>query len=251
MQNFIISHVLLNSMEKKKSLLLFLSLIVAFVLILTFVSANVIIKSVPVQSRWVADGTTEYRMDVYLDTTSEPLEIITGAEWEIAVPSFLTVTRAELPAQNDFFEGFSMAPGWNRVDSTVSGGELTDNVRLVDLTINGFNYGPSNREGILGSYWFTVNTNAPLGVTNFGLNGLYVYDGNADPLATTIEDIPFNIISPPFYADSSKILNRIFKGNNFMFSPDENNKPWFIGAIIVIVLIIVVIILHVKHKHRR
>lgn len=56
----------------------------------------------------------------------------------------------------------------NRVDDTVSGGELTDNVRTVDA-----NNGPTNRTGILGSYWFTVNANAPLGETNFDLNGVY------------------------------------------------------------------------------
>lgn len=119
------------------------------------------------QETLVADGKTEYRMDVYADSTNVPDKTITGSQWHITVPSYLSITRASLPdSTHDYFYNIIMDSGWNRVDSIVSNGELADNVRLSNDVVSG----AENKVGLLGSYWFTVDSDAPLGDSNFSFN---------------------------------------------------------------------------------
>jgi hypothetical protein len=102
-----------------------------------------------------------------------------SAEWDLVVPTdYFSVNGASLPSAdnpstnpNDWYYGFSMNSGWNRVDSTLTGNELTDNVRMTQAL-----EGPSNREGELGVYDIHVRDDAPLGQTSFDLNGVYFSD---------------------------------------------------------------------------
>ena len=166
--------------------------------------ANMIIESVPQSGNWIADGTTEYRMDVYADSTGIPTETIVSAEWDVVVPSYLTVTRAELPSTNnpstnvnDFFYNINMNSGFNRVDSTVGSGELTDNVRIS----NNFVSGAVNKDGLLGSYWFTVNP-VYSGPSSFDLNSVYFFNPNFDEYSNDLENVDvvnggFNVQAVP------------------------------------------------------
>jgi len=122
----------------------------------------------------VADGQTEYRMDVYADTTEPDIANtqIESAEWDVIVPEGIDITGAELPDTNnpsqnpnDFFYNFFMFAPYNAVDSTMdSKRKLRFNVRIVDKR-----EGPTNRIGILGSYYFTVNE-GETGTKKFELN---------------------------------------------------------------------------------
>ena len=128
----------------------------------------------------VRDGTTEYKMRVVLDSTDVPSAIITSGQYHLYVPAGLAIARAELPdthnpPQNDsdFFFGVVMDASYNRVDSSMDGTrDLTDNVRSSEDGVSG----NSNRVGDFGWYYFTVNTDAPLGQAEFGLHSVYFYD---------------------------------------------------------------------------
>lgn len=158
---------------------------------------QVVISTVPVEQVWVADGVTEYQMDVWLDSTPLPDEYIGGAQWSLFVPAWATFVRSDFPASQDFFEGYDMFPGFNRIDDTVQDGELKDNVRITDVMQHGANYGPQDRIGKLGSYWFTVNPGATPGETAFDLNEFYtaVANGVGDPLPFTEVHLPLTIVS--------------------------------------------------------
>ena len=90
--------------------------------------SNVIIRTVPEQTTAVADGVTEYRMDVVGDTTGELGREIRSASWQVYIPDQTTFTNAALPdgtnytpgpsqAESDFFYGWPMNPSYNYVDS--------------------------------------------------------------------------------------------------------------------------------------
>src|SRR3989344_5584247 len=106
-------------------------------------SPSVIVKTVPVQLAWKADGVTEYQMNVYADNTELNPESTAGANWQIVQPSglgpYIVITRAEWPSVNDdFFSGFSiffqtLGANWNAHGKSVTG------------------TGPANKNGILAS----------------------------------------------------------------------------------------------------
>ncbi|MFH1138286.1 MAG: right-handed parallel beta-helix repeat-containing protein [Pseudomonadota bacterium] len=129
------------------------------------------IGTIPETPAWVADGVTEYRLDVFADTTHLPGQAFFLAEWDLVVPDVLTLTRALLPdpaeaGWGDFFSSLEMDDQANRIDSTIDQGESDDNVRLVRDVFSG----AANKVGLLGSYFFTVNVGAPPGPVGFGLN---------------------------------------------------------------------------------
>ena len=66
-------------------------------------NSDIVIKTVPNAYNWIRDGITEYQMDVYADSTADDVKDkkIRSAEWDVVVPSFLNVTRAELPDPNN------------------------------------------------------------------------------------------------------------------------------------------------------
>lgn len=143
--------------------------------------ADVIIRTEWPETELVADGQTEYQLNVRASTTEIPGMGFSAAEWDVAdIPTYFTITGAVLPSPDnpstnpdDFFFDYYMDPAWNRVDGTVSGGELDDNVRLV----NNVREGPSDVDDkLLGIYTFTVNIDAPPGEGSFDLNDVAFMD---------------------------------------------------------------------------
>ena len=183
--------------------------LICFSLLMIFligsVSAGIIIKSVPEKTEWIADGVTEYRMDVIADTTGFD-KLINNVGWGVIVPAGLIVKRAELPSQtnpsdnpDDFFYNWLMFGAYNRVDSTIrlvnGRRELEDNTRMVAAVFDGV----PPRQGILGSYWFVVPENVT-GNLSFGLNN--VAFASDDEVSynilngVTIQNIPFVVKAP-------------------------------------------------------
>src|SRR3989344_2947572 len=127
----------------------------------------------------------------------------------VDVPSYISITGASLPSSNnpstnplDFFFGYLMDSGFNRVDSSVNpGGELESNNRLINDSSQGhsdINY--SN--GLLGSYSFLIGPNTPYGVPlHFNLND--VFFGTTDFDAYSTPDIGsgglVNVFNTDFY----------------------------------------------------
>ncbi|MEK6644181.1 MAG: hypothetical protein AABZ08_09745 [Planctomycetota bacterium] len=152
----------------------------AMILFLSTFSQNVVadvyIRTIPNQTHWVADGTTEYRIDVVGNTTQHPAEGFTLAQWALWIPVDLSFVRAELPdesnnpSQNvdDFFYSNLMTdnPGglFNWIYSIPSANanpswpsKITGNVRETADSMQG----PSNlNDKILGSFFFKANPNA-------------------------------------------------------------------------------------------
>ena len=157
------------------------------------------VRTVPVNTAVVADGKTEYRVDVLIDTLSHAPGIrFNSAEWKLVVPSYVTITRSEWSSQpsnpSDFFYGFGMRLDGTckGVGSVVVGGKIS-NCRDVIATD-----GPSNKtNSILGIYYFTINPNATLGSDTFGLYNFYAYAVNEIPGGSGIEySCPLNYSGP-------------------------------------------------------
>ena len=168
--------------------ILALLVFVSFSFIAIASAAEVVIKTVPVNSSWRADGVTEYQMNVYADNTELNPEATAGANWQIVKPagleSYIVVTRAEWPASSDdFFNGFGTAfqilgANWNAHGKAV------------------FGTGPANKNGILASYWFTVSPGF-VGQTSFDINPDNTAFGDqlGNPQFFSIENTPFTVLS--------------------------------------------------------
>ena len=153
-------------------------------------NADLIVKTVPQAGTWVANGTTEYRMDVVVNSTEPDVydkEFIDGS-WRVYLPDQVDFVRSELPdninnpSQNasDFWYGFFMNPAYNRVDDgpPIGGGpsgwvyHLDDNVRLVNNSS-----GPLNaNDKVVGHYFVTVKPGTPNGNYGFGLSSVIFSD---------------------------------------------------------------------------
>ncbi len=154
----------------------------------SFVAAgDVILKTAPAQNVWRADGVTEYRVDVYADNTGLNGESTRGIEWALVAPSalapYLSMTRAEWPVSGDFFAGYStfwssLGLNWNLHGKLVSGS------------------GPSNRQGVVASYWFKVSTAAPVGWNSFSVNDVNAYSPSLDTQPLSVQHEDFKIIGP-------------------------------------------------------
>jgi len=66
---------------------------------------------------------------------------------------------------------------------------------LARLVYNVFD-GPSNRNRPVGSYWFTVEPNTPLGENNFNLSAVRLYD--TEFTAYMISNENLEVINEPF-----------------------------------------------------
>ena len=141
-------------MQKKISLITGLAALLAGVT--TARAPLVIVSTVPDQDiHLMADGATHYKLDVRFDNRPLNGEQTNWTEWKVGLPSFVNYSEgsASLPSSNDFFDGYEMYP--NNVDS------ITSNLRMTKNW--GLGVGPVNREGVIGTYLFTINTNAPIG----------------------------------------------------------------------------------------
>ena len=217
MNNIYKGNVVVNNMRKKQyGLARILSTGLAVVGLNNVVNSNVIIKTQPEQNTVVADGVTEYRLDVRGDTTQHPDKQIDYAKWSLYIPDQVSFTRAELPdpvnnpsqSPDDFFFGWYMYPSLNYVDNTLGSSGPTgwtkflgDNSRLVDT-----NTGPSNvPDKALGYYWFKVPVGSIGSDLYFRMGGvkLTATDGTTYTLSNgnlTRQDVRFTI-APPVWCD--------------------------------------------------
>lgn len=163
---------------------------------LSFASAGgpneAIIRTIPAQSVWVADGVTEYRMDVYADTTHLPTELTSGIQWRLVKPQGLQnniiITQAQFPVQLglvDFFAGYTpfgpqtVSSSW----STVQRRTMNENV-------------PAG-QGYVASYWFKVMPGVGKTSTRFTLNSVIFSDSTypiPNPLPYHVENVPFAVV---------------------------------------------------------
>ena len=138
----------------------------------------VMVSTVPNSTNVTADGKTEYRVDVVIDTTNAPGVKFRWAWWTLVIPVGVNITRSEWPSQpsnpstdtRDFFYNFNMS---NKTDSATCYGvgiNWTSNGLFSCRTVKLVN-GPSNAVNkILGSFYFIVNSSASsLGNRTFGI----------------------------------------------------------------------------------
>lgn len=165
--------------------------------------ATVYLRTVPEKAVWIADGMTEYKLDVVGDTTEEQGVQFIAAQWGLKIPAGLNWVRSELPdeinnpSQNDadFFRYQIMANNphtapFNWIHSTpIPNGsppnstwplKINDNVRK---TFSPFSGTSDNYNKILGSYYFTVNRD-----TIPGLNKRFATNGASGTLPLVIID---------------------------------------------------------------
>ncbi len=147
----------------------------------------------------IADGRTEYRLDVGLDNTGLS-EATDGARWRVTTPEGLifNVTRVQGTEENrperDFFIGRGMyyeyvMPRFNQLHA-----------RLVDL-----GQGVYHGEGNLVSYWFTI---APIQenyiAASFNLTVVEIFSPGGSPQPYRIENQNFVVVRKGFPVMSSK-----------------------------------------------
>lgn len=163
----------------------------------------------------VADGQTEYTLEVTADTMEHPGTMFNGVDWNVVIPTNVTVYDAELPDPtapvsgpstnpNDFFYpqgSFNglMQSSFNYVSGgpyPFSGGELTGNSRVTLSTSTG----PSNCEDlVLGVYRFVANPGF-IGTDNFDVNGV------------SITDTSWNEYNTPDYGEGVRVENQVYNG---------------------------------------
>ncbi len=174
------------------------TILVAIVLAVNFVSADALIKTVPNETKWLADGTTQYKVKVLADNTGLGGNKTRGTDFRFEnTPNFDFVSGSNIkPTTNDFFEGFTMLSFANFVSQPgVLSSRATEDP----------NAGPANKSGFVGEYNFTVPVGTAPGVYYFNLGDLTAfYDGgdNSQPLTITHEN--FTVLSATLPNDTDK-----------------------------------------------
>ncbi len=176
------------------------------IFVFSFVSSalaqEAVIRTVPYNDcPWIADGVTQYRMDVFADNTGLNGDVTDAIQWRNKVPAgldgYIDVVRAEIPSienngREDFFAGSSMffeivRPDWS------------GQARVVDL-----GQGKANRQGYVGSYWFIVRDIQRPVRTSFNLDATGFADPNGVLQPYRIENVPFVVLPNNFPFMSAK-----------------------------------------------
>ena len=169
-------------------------------------AAIMAIESQPVQSTWTADGSTQYKVDINVDSTGlDAGTRIRDGQFYFTVPAelqpYLNLVSASKPTSNDFFSGFTMTSSKNYVGQTLISGQEWDNNRRVSTST-----GPLPSTGEFGEYIFTLAPGAPKGTYSFGMHSIYFDDtagnpyGSADGLnsdSCTINNQSFDVVPEP------------------------------------------------------
>lgn len=188
-----------------------LSLVLASVLLIVLASSAVeagpaVVKTVVTNPGYegcplIADGRSEYRVDIYLNNTPLNGEPTQGMDWAVRPPqgAEMTITRVAgnsgNPPENDFFAGRSMV--FELVTRFFNSGQSR-------ITWGG--QGVSNGQGNVATYWFTVNSVTRPMRTSFDLWGVAVYkdDGQATLQDFVEENQQFVILPDNFPALTAK-----------------------------------------------
>ncbi len=177
---------------KKSSVLAGLFTLLIVVSSLSFVNAGVneaVIRIVPAQTNWIANGVTQYRVDIYADNTLLA-ESTQAVQYRLQRPQGLgnniTIVGAQynLSSTHDFFYGVApaanqIAPNWGSPSQ-----------------IRSASSGVSGRQGLLASYWFTLPVGTPFGSYNFTLTNVNVAHDEFTPQAFRVDSVPFTISKP-------------------------------------------------------
>ncbi len=157
-----------------------------FVMLLSsgFASAgNIIVRTVP-ESYWTPNHT--YRVDVFADNTGLYGQSTAGANWQLVAPSqlaqYMTITQAQWPSSNDFFQGSHVA--WSVIASN-----WNKHGKIVDSNL------PSDRSGILATYYVTLASGANPGTYSFSLNpgNTKFINGDSQTQSYVVQNVPFHI----------------------------------------------------------
>jgi len=157
-----------------------ITLAIVAVLVWTNVAGAVVTVRTQPRLPVVAQGEVE-TMDII---GSSPSEYLTGAWWDLVVPSGLACVGADLPSTGHDFFLYATDPATNKVNSTVgANGKITGNVRQSDgivwIQMIGVNP-PQSNAGRLGTYQFAT-AGAALGTYSFGLNDILFINASGLP----------------------------------------------------------------------
>lgn len=176
----------------KKELIIPTFGIILLALALVNVSAA-LIKTTPEKSVWIADGTTEYKINVYLDNTGLNGTPTDGLDWKLYnTPSFNYVNgSASRPSTNDFFHELQMF--WEIFGAP---GQLSSRI------VTDYGAGPVNSNGFVAQYKFKVPEETAQGIYHFELDNYYTRlwnpEGNPQtPLTITYDT--FQVVPPSPY----------------------------------------------------
>lgn len=149
---------------------------------------NVIVPTVPEQDVFVADGRTEYKIEVRADTTAFPDEKFRRATWAFYIPDGLEFTFGQIPdpinnpsrSLDDFFFDFLMDDAYNYVDVTPSNGGVVGWQKILGDNTRGtmsVSDGPANvNDKVVGEYMFKVSPIAVRRETNAMLSAVSITD---------------------------------------------------------------------------
>lgn len=202
----------------------------AFFGLIQVANTGPIYKSIPEKATVVADGVTEYRMDVIGNTEDIPDKQIRDVFWQVYIPDKVTFTRSQLPdptnnpsqVESDFFFNWAMDSLHNYIDSTLEpisytgyNNALKQNERARAPPYDG---GPSNVDDkVLGQYWFTVK----IGETG---NSMFLIGA---PKFTTIDEISYTLSSGLEVENQTFTIVRPIYDKNLDGKVDNEDLPYF------------------------
>ena len=178
---------------------------IAGLLLVTRIGSGAEIKTVPHRMHpqqpspvWVADGTTEYTLYIYLDNTGLNGQPTHAAQWKLTSINGLQYVEGSsaAPDINDFFANYPTR------EDDIFLGPLGLSSRIVEE----IGTGPIDYQGCLGMYRFRVPTNTAPGTYHFDLTSntrIYDIDFNPQPRILTYELVwiapinPADFHSPP------------------------------------------------------
>jgi hypothetical protein len=160
-----------------------------FLTVLAFSLADAaVIKTVPERTVWIADGTTEYTVYVYLDNSGLEGVGTMSAEWGLVdTQGFQYIEgSSSAPGVNDFFAGITTFYEIFSYPTSLSGRAVSHSVAPVD------------HQGYLGEYKFVVPVGTQEGKYQFDLReDTAIYDDqSAQPQQYNVKNVPV-IVCPP------------------------------------------------------
>jgi hypothetical protein len=151
-----------------------------------------VLRAIPEQSTWVADGTTQYKITLVADSTPLGTQNIRGIQAGYNLPTIpgyqFNVVSVNTQPSNDFFAGYSTTPitspglVWRSVDSGNGPSARTGNFVELYVTVNQVIFG--SNDGVQTSLQFDSDSE----VTYF--RRPIAQGGN---IAPTLESVPFTV----------------------------------------------------------